>query len=99
MECPVCSVEPGRWHRPDCGWEQCPYCGGHLVGCCCKRPPLDDRIRWAGFCPWVEACEQFGFFETKVHGRWVQCGADELRALSDILILIQECALDRVSQR
>jgi hypothetical protein len=99
MQCPVCEVEAGNWHRADCGWEQCPYCGAHLVGCGCKRPPLDDRIRWSGFCPWVEACEEFGFFEKKVHGKWIPCHGEALFALPDIRRLLDECDWDRARQR
>ena len=100
MKCPVCSVDAGRWHESGCGWEQCPYCGGHLIACRCRtRPPLDDRIPWSGFCPWLNACQEFGFFEKKVHGKWMPCHTDALFALPDIRRLLQECAWNRLLQR
>ena len=33
--CPGCGVEPNRLHKFPCQLEQCPYCGGQMIGCIC----------------------------------------------------------------
>ena len=101
MDCPVCGVKPGFWHRAGCGWEQCPYCGAHAIGCSCGRRgvPPDDRIRWSGACPWLLACRQFGFFERSMRGRWVPCPFDQPGSLPDIRRLLRSCHWDRAAQQ
>jgi hypothetical protein len=34
--CRDCGVHPGHYHHPGCDWEECPYCGGQLLGCFCN---------------------------------------------------------------
>jgi hypothetical protein len=101
MECPVCSVSAGSWHRHGCGWEQCPYCGAHAIGCACGRRglPLDDRIPWSGSCPWLAACREFGFFERSAARGWTACRSDEPGSLPDIRRLLKFCHWDRLQQR
>lgn len=101
MDCPDCGVKPGQWHRPGCLWELCPYCGGHVVDCrCCDGlPPLDDRMRWAGTCPWLDACLEYGFFEKEVAGAWVPCRAGDHESQPDVSRLIRECVWDRQEKR
>ena len=101
MNCPECNVAPGNWHRPGCAWEQCPYCGEHAADCGCRGapPPLDDRMRWAGCCSWVEACLRFGFFERRLRGRWVPCHANDPGSEPDVSRLMRECAWDREAKR
>jgi hypothetical protein len=47
----------------------------------------------------MDACQAFGFFEKKVHGRWIPCHADALFALPDIRRLLSECGWDRTNQQ
>ena len=85
----------------DCGWEQCPYCGEYAIDCACGRgaPPADDRIRWEGVCPWLQACLDFGFFERNVNGRWEPCHPDALDSHPDIGRLLRDCWWDRHEKR
>jgi hypothetical protein len=101
MDCPICGAGPGRMHRKGCGWEQCPYCGGHAIGCPCGRRGilLDDRIPWAGYCPWQAACRQFGFFERNAIDGWVPCRADQLGSLPDLPRLLRLCPWNRAEKR
>lgn len=97
MECPDCGVANGSWHKHDCQWEQCPYCGNFLADCgpCQGRPPLDDRIVWHGCCPWLLACADLGLFERQVRGKWVPCGATDPGSQPDILRFLNEYRWDR----
>jgi hypothetical protein len=101
MNCPDCDVAPGAWHHGGCPWEQCPYCGEHLADCDCSDglPPLDDRIRWPGCCPWIEACLEFDFFEKKVRGTWVRCRAEDPDSQPDVTRLLRECVWNREDKR
>ena len=101
MDCPDCGVVPGNWHRPGCVWEQCPYCGDHLVDCICTKgpPPLDDRMAWTGCCTWLDACLEFGLFEKEVSGQWVPCHADDLDSQPDLRRLVQEFYWNRDEKR
>ena len=66
--CPDCGASPGEFHQPACDVEQCPYCGGQLLSCDCRRrPPLDDRMPWTGVWPGVAECRKFGWFAKLVH--------------------------------
>lgn len=33
--CPDCNVKDGGRHHPGCDKEECPRCGGQLIGCGC----------------------------------------------------------------
>src|SRR3954447_17239662 len=77
--CPDCGAGPGEFHELGCDIEQCPYCGGQLISCDCRRrAPLDDRMRWEGAWPGVAECREFGWYARLVPGRgWVSCEAGE----------------------
>lgn len=99
--CHDCDVEPGEFHKLGCDNEQCPYCGGQLISCCCRRrPPLDDRMRWTGIWPGVTECQEFGWFARLVPGQgWVSCAADEAGAVEDLNRLHVEARWDRKRKR
>jgi hypothetical protein len=100
--CPGCGVGPGRVHRAGCAVERCPYCGGQLISCGCgRKPPLDDRMPWAGVWPGVAECRAFGWYARGVPGRgWVPCAADEPGAVEDLNRLHgREAAWDRAEKR
>ena len=99
--CHDCGVKPGGFHRPGCDVEQCPYCGGQLISCDCRRqPPLDDRMPWTGLWPGVVECREFGWFARLVVGTgWVSCAADEPGAVEDLNRLHTEARWDRGEKR
>ncbi len=101
MGCPDCNVAPGEWHQLGCSWEQCPYCGDHLWQCGCwgGEPPLDDRLRWGGVCPWLQACLQLNLFERRVGGAWVPCLPHDPGACPDLSRLERECFWNRPTKR
>ena len=39
--CPDCAAPLGGLHHLGCDWEQCPRCGGQLLGCGCDVAPVD----------------------------------------------------------
>ena len=41
--CHDCGVAPGGFHHFGCDAEQCPRCGGQLIGCDC---PYTDDPEW-----------------------------------------------------
>jgi hypothetical protein len=45
--CPDCLTPRGGWHHPGCAAEQCPRCGGQLIGCACLALPAGGRARRA----------------------------------------------------
>jgi hypothetical protein len=99
--CPDCDVSPGEHHKLGCDIEQCPYCGGQLISCDCrKKPPLDDRMPWSGQWPGVAECRAFGWFARLIPGRgWVPCAADDADATEDLNRLHVEARWDRVEKR
>jgi hypothetical protein len=99
--CPDCGVSPGKLHRRGCDIEQCPYCGRQLISCgCTDRPPLDDRMAWAGLWPGVVECRYLGWFARLVPGRgWVPCQPGEKGATEDLGRLHLEAAWDRTEKR
>ena len=98
MECPDCGIAPGSWHGEGCSWEQCSYCGSHLVDCHCS-PPLDDRIPWDGSCFWLSACLELGLFRKQIYGIWVACCADDPDSLPDVGRLLRQCVWNRGEKR
>lgn len=40
--CTDCGVAPGRIHDLCCDTEDCPRCGGQLIGCGCLPDPDDE---------------------------------------------------------
>jgi hypothetical protein len=99
--CPECGVDAGRVHRSGCDIEQCPYCGGQLISCLCRRkPPLDDRMPWSGLWPGVLECREFGWYARLVPGSgWVSCDAAEPGATEDLNRLHVEATWDRWQKR
>jgi hypothetical protein len=99
--CPDCGVEAGQVHRSGCDIEQCPYCGGQLISCICRRkPPLDDRMPWAGLWPGVAECREFGWYARLVPGTgWVSCDPAEPGATEDLNRLHVEATWDRWQKR
>ena len=95
--CRDCGARPGEFHEPGCDVEQCPYCGGQLISCECRRkPPLDDRMAWTGLWPGVAECREFGWYARMVSGKgWVSCGSDEPEAIEDLNRLHIEARWDR----
>jgi hypothetical protein len=88
-DCPGCGARPGEWHRPGCGWAQCPYCGDQL-GDCRHEPPLDDQLRWTGYDFWLEACFELGLFRRQAEEAWVPCRAGDPGSLPDVRRLLRE---------
>jgi hypothetical protein len=84
--CPDCAAGVGEYHVLGCDVEQCPYCGGQLIFCDCRRkPPLDDRLLWSGHWPGVMECREFGWYARMVPGRgWVSCAPNEPGASEDL---------------
>src|SRR5579883_3575542 len=39
--CPDCAAPLGGWHHVGCDWEECPACGGQLLGCLCHLSPIE----------------------------------------------------------
>jgi Zn-finger nucleic acid-binding protein len=35
FRCPDCNIAPGGRHHANCDQEECPKCGGQLLGCSC----------------------------------------------------------------
>ncbi len=33
--CHDCGVKPGKFHKPGCDWERCPFCYGQMITCNC----------------------------------------------------------------
>jgi hypothetical protein len=99
--CPECRVRPGQVHRAGCDIEQCPYCGGQLISCDCRRrPPLDDRMPWSGIWPGVAECQEFGWYARLVPGAgWVSCDPGEPGATEDLNRLHVEATWDRFEKR
>ena len=99
--CPDCGASPGELHQPACDVEQCPYCGGQLLSCDCRRiPPLDDRMPWRGLWPGVAECREFGWFARLVPGKgWVPCDPKEPDAREDLNRLHAEAKWDRKRKR
>jgi hypothetical protein len=86
---------------PGCDIEQCPYCGKLLISCLCsRRPPLDERLPWAGVWPGDAECYEFGWYCRQVEGAgWVRCAADDPEATEDIKRLYAEATWDRARRR
>jgi len=40
LACPECEVQIGQLHIPGCTLEDCPFCGGEIVGCGCIHTVL-----------------------------------------------------------
>ena len=40
--CRDCAAARGELHVPLCCWEQCPSCGGQVIGCGCEHDDQDD---------------------------------------------------------
>jgi hypothetical protein len=99
--CPDCDVAPGEIHEWGCDIEQCPYCGGQLISCDCRRkPPLDDRLAWSGVWPGQDECREFGWFARLVPGRgWVPCEPGEQGAIEDLNRLHVEARWNRRRKR
>jgi len=62
-------------------------------------PPLDDRIRWAGSCPLLDACLKLDIFEKKIGAVWVPCGFDDGDSQPAVSRLFRECYWDREQKR
>lgn len=45
-QCHDCAVEIGEQHKPGCDMEECPFCGGQLIGCdCCyEKLGIDANV-------------------------------------------------------
>ena len=43
--CHDCGVLVGQYHVPSCDVEECPNCGGQMIGCGCRPHPVSkDQI-------------------------------------------------------
>ena len=40
--CPDCGAKLGHFHHMNCDVEECPICGGQLIGCGCDLEYTDD---------------------------------------------------------
>jgi hypothetical protein len=100
--CPACGAKAGDYHVLGCDVEQCPYCGGQLISCDCRRkpPPLDDRMAWNTLWPGVAECREFGWYARLVPGQgWVSCALDEPGATEDLNRLHVEAKWSRKRKR
>ncbi len=99
--CPGCNAQPRDYHKTGCDIAQCPYSGGQLISCDCRRrPPLDDRMPWSGIWPGVAECKEFGWYARFVPGKgWLPCRADEPGAAEDLNRLRAEAIWDRTEKR
>ncbi len=41
VACPGCGAKEGHFHHYNCDREECPACGGQLIGCDCNPEYLD----------------------------------------------------------
>jgi hypothetical protein len=60
---------------------------------------MDDRLPWAGFCFWLDACLELGFFEKPVPGGWTPCAADDPESVPDFGRLLRQCVWNRSEKR
>jgi hypothetical protein len=99
--CPDCGAASGAFHQVGCDIEQCPYCGGQLLSCLCRRtPPLDDRLPWSGQWPGVAECREFGWYARLLPGQgWVPCPVGAPGAVEDLNRLHIEARWDRAEKR
>ncbi len=102
--CPDCEAPVGELHVRGCDVEQCPYCGGQLLSCCCpgidtEYVPDDDRLPWTGEWPGTRECEEFGWYAKRAAVGWVSCAADEPGAGPDLNRLHIEAGWDRENKR
>jgi len=46
--CHDCGAKPGHYHHPGCDVEECPGCGGQLIGCACLLEDKDETEEGVG---------------------------------------------------
>jgi hypothetical protein len=102
--CPDCGIEIGQPHRPGCDMEQCPYCGGQLLSCCCfgnglDFVPQDDAMPWNGLWRGEAECREFGWFAKRGPKGWQPCAPDEPGAMPDFNRLSKDARWDRAQKR
>src|SRR5262249_30050280 len=85
-KCWDCGALPGSPHERGCFVEQCAYCGGQAVSCCCRgsRRARKVRLPWSGEYPGLAECREFGWYARAVPGGWEPCGPDDPGSQGDL---------------
>jgi len=101
-ECPACGVAIGKLHKVGCDVEQCPYCGGQVLSCCCGGNglgfvPDDDRLPWTGLLPGAAECKALGWYAWPANGSWAPAAHPDLSP--DLDRLHKEAKWDRETKR
>jgi len=93
--CHDCKAKVGEHHGSGCDTEQCPKCGGQLIGCDCFRIGEDgfdqkefekyEQEKWSGIMfedakLFAEQNNLFVYFKD----RWIECDVTHPEATHDI---------------